>query len=252
MYLFYVDESGDPGDPSKAGATQNIVLAGAAIHEGQWAALAQKVDDLQTKYLPQLTEPVDVHCSEVRHGKGVLLGMQKDQREEFLEDFYQLVSSHPIGLTLFATVVHKPSLQPGEDPYERCLEDMTSRFDLFLRRQFAIGNPQKGLVVLDNTTLRARIAPLLGKWRRLGTRWAEIKNIIETTFFLDSRASRIVQIADFVASAVFQNYENGQAQYFSRIVRKLDRDPETAKIHGLRHITANRNCGCIACMQRIR
>lgn len=250
MYILYLDESGDPG--TRNSPTRHLVVSGAAIHEGQWDGLSQKLDEFQTLHFPALTEPVELHCGDARRGKKVFAGIPQEVRQAFLDEFYHLIGTHPLGLVLFGTIVEKAALGSGEHPYERALEDIFSRFDLFLKRQFALNNPQKGMVVIDNTTLRVRLAPLLDRWRRQGTRWSTIRNIIETTFFLDSRASRMVQIADFCASAVFQYYEHDDARAFNALVRKFDRDPETGKIHGLRHITRNSTCGCLACLQRLR
>jgi hypothetical protein len=243
----YIDESGDPGS-----GTKHLVIAGAAIHEGQWAAVAEKVDLLQAKFFPHLTEPAELHSYDLRHGVGLFTGMSREERERVASEFYGMIASHPIGLSLFATATHKPSLHPSESAYERALEDIYSRFDLFLRRMYALGNPQKGLVVIDNTTLRNRLMPLMDRWRREGTRWGASRNVIETTFFLESGSSRIIQVADFTASAVFQNYEFGRSADFNRIALKFDREPETGKIHGLRHIISrSERCGCIACLQRL-
>lgn len=214
--------------------------------------LVSKMDEFQTQHFPSLTEPVELHCHDTRHGKHLFAGISREKRLDFLDEFYGLIANHPMGVVLFATTIDKDALNPGEHPYERALEDIFSRFDLFLRRQFANNNPQKGIIVIDNTTLRNRLLPLLDRWRRQGTRWAAIRNIIETTFFLDSRASRLVQVADFCASAVFQYYERSDTRAFNMLVRKFDREMESGKIHGLRHITRNASCGCLACLQRLR
>jgi hypothetical protein len=51
-------------------------------------------------------------------------------------------------------------------------------------------------------------------FRTLGTRWGVIRNFAETPLFVDSRASRVVQLADHIAYAVFRRYNAGDAQYF--------------------------------------
>jgi len=250
LYVLYLDESGDPG--VNIGATKHLVVGGAAIHEGQWESLSRKLDEFQTQKFPSLTEPVELHCHDARQGKHLFAGISQENRVIFLDDFYGLIANHPMGVVLFATTIDKEALRPGEQPYERALEDIFSRFDLFLRRQFANSNPQKGIIVIDNTTLRTRLLPLLDRWRREGTRWAANRNIIETTFFLDSKASRLVQVADFCASAVFQYYERNDTRAFNMLVRKFDREIDTGKIPGLRHITRDSSCGCLACLQRLR
>lgn len=245
MYVFYIDESGDPGT-----GTRNFVLAAVGVHEGQWQSVAGKMDDLQTKYFPNLTEPIELHSYDARHGQGIFKGMPKEERQAFETELYDMIRAHPSGLVLFGIIIDKPSRPPDEAPYDRALEDLISRLDLSLKRRFAMGDPQKGTIVIDNTTLRDRLRPLFDRWRRQGTRWGATYNLIETIFFLESGSSRIVQIADFVAGAVFQSYEHGKSAAFQSIMRKFERDPDTGKIHGLRHVTSDRSCGCFACLQR--
>ena len=53
MYILYVDESGDGGtDP---GSSRHLVLAGVAIHAGQWRKFTRSLDTIQALHLPQAT-----------------------------------------------------------------------------------------------------------------------------------------------------------------------------------------------------
>ena len=80
--------------------------------------------------------------------------------------------------------------------------------------------------ILDKTTLRARrFSGCRSMFRTLGTRWARvIRHLADTPFFVDSHqpASRVIQLADHVAHAVFRRYEVGDTQYFDRIAHKFD------------------------------
>jgi hypothetical protein len=91
------------------------------------------------------------------------------------------------------------------------------RFDMFLGRRRASGDAQRGMIVLDETTRETSLQKLSSEFRKVGTRWGVLKNIADTPFFVDSRASRLVQIADHVAYAVFRRYNAGDAQYFDII-----------------------------------
>jgi len=76
-----------------------------------------------------------------------------------------------------------------------------------------------------------------------------LKNIADTPFFVDSRASRLVQIADHVAYAVFRRYNAGDARYFDIIGHRFDADDNV--IHGLAHKHVERYaCTCPACLSR--
>ena len=60
-----------------------------------------------------------------------------------------------------------------------------------------------------------------------------------TPFFVDSRASRLVQIADHVAYSVFRRYNSGDAHYFDIIAHRFDTVDNV--IHGLVHKHAERH-----------
>lgn len=84
---------------------------------------------------------------------------------------------------------------------EIAFEDLCSRFDIMLRRQ--PGN-HRGLIILDESTYETTLQGLARDFRTLGTRWNVIRNIVEVPLFVDSKASRCVQIADHVAYAVYR------------------------------------------------
>lgn len=250
MFLFYVDESGDPGDPRKVKTpTNNLVLSGFAIHEGQWRQLSGKMDDLQDKYFPGHSDLVEFHSYDARCGRKEFAKLSQEQRAELMGDVYSVIRTHKYGPVLFAVDIDKQTLPAGEHPYARAFEELYSRFDLFLKRKFAKGDPHKGILIFDNSSLRQRISKQVAEFHRIGTRWSPVENMIEAPFFLDSKITRVVQITDFVASAVFQYFENSDDTHLGRILPKFDR--ESGKIHGLVHITERDECACIACAQRL-
>lgn len=250
MYLFYVDESGDPGDPRSVNSpTNNLVLSGLAIHEGQWRLVAGKLDDLQEKYFPGQPDPIEFHCSDVRYGRESFSSLSEEDRADVMTDMYSIIRGHKHGPVLFAIDIDKQTLPVGQTPYARAFEELYSRFDLFLKRRFSKGDPQKGIIVFDNSSLRRRISDQVAEFHKFGTRWSPVENMIEVPFFLDSKTTRVVQMSDFVASAVFQYYENRDDAHLGSILRKFDR--EGGKIHGLVHITSDPTCACIACAQRL-
>jgi hypothetical protein len=55
--------------------------------------------------------------------------------------------------------------------------------------------------------------------------------LAEVPLFLDSKASRLIQLADLVAYAVFRNYERTDSQFYDVIRDRFDR--EGGVIHGL-------------------
>ena len=134
---------------------------------------------------------------------------------------------------------------------EIAFEDLCKRFDLFLERINANqdSDSQRGLLILDKTTYETTLQQLALKFRTLGTDWGVIQNIADTPLFVNSQASRVIQLADHVAYSVFRLYQASDTQYFNVIASRFD--SEEGKIHGLVHKERdNPTCMCIACYSR--
>jgi hypothetical protein len=132
---------------------------------------------------------------------------------------------------------------------EIAFEDLCSRFDLFLKRVHATGDRQRGLIILDKSSYETSLQNMAKNFRSFGTRWNVIRNLADTPVFIDSKASRLVQLADHIAYAVFRRYEVSDASYFDIIANRFDE--EDGRIHGLVHLHKNiANCMCVACMSK--
>jgi hypothetical protein len=76
-----------------------------------------------------------------------------------------------------------------------------------------------------------------------------LHNLQEVPLFVDSKASRLIQLADHVSYAVFRRYVAGDLNYFSVIEKHFD--AEGSKIHGLVHKQFYSDaCTCPACLSR--
>ena len=112
-----------------------------------------------------------------------------------------------------------------------------------------LANAYDSARAFDKSTYETTLQQMSVEFRTLGTSWGVIRNLADTPLFVDSRASRVIQLADHVAYAVFRRYQSGDTQYFDRIARKFD--SEDGIIHGLAHKElGNPHCMCIACLSR--
>jgi hypothetical protein len=152
-------------------------------------------------------------------------------------------------IVLFAAVIEKNALlrkYGGRvEPYEQAFEGLCTMFNLFLRKvQARQGSVQRGIIVFDEArpSLSRQIRTLLAKFQAGGSRWITINSLVETVFFFDSRTSRIMQLADFTAHAVYHWYETGDAQHLTAIQHKFDR--EGRRQHGLKcyPLECTKNC----------
>src|SRR5689334_20621133 len=144
MYLFYLDESGDPGPRGSS----HLVLAGAALTDVRWRNVYVQLDALIAKYFATFPRPREVHMAELRAGKGLYRTLTPQQRTQLTAEVCELATDLlPSEFRMFAVVAEKASWfadhpgKTGDDLYLNLFEDITSRFDLFLRRKHAEGAP---------------------------------------------------------------------------------------------------------------
>jgi hypothetical protein len=248
VYILYIDESGDGG--TNPGSSRHLVLAGVAIHEGQWRTLTRKLDAIQDSYFPQAGSPIEFHASEIRSGRNFFRSVGRPERTTLMNDVYGVISQVAgQRIVLFAAVIEKNALlrkYGGRvEPYEQAFEGLCTMFNLFLRKvQAKQGSVQRGIIVFDEArpSLSRQIRTLLAKFQAGGSRWTTINSLVETVFFFDSRTSRIMQLADFTAHAVYRWYETGDPYHLKAIQHKFDR--EGGKQHGLKcyPLECTKNC----------
>lgn len=174
--------------------------------------------------------------------------MRKPDRIEAIKNVLRVLSDARPGISVFACAVHKDSFSHS-DPIKVAFEDICRRFDRQLSRFYHANDNQRGLLILDNTYLKNHLRNLANDFNMLGTRWGPIKNIIECPLFLDSRASRLMQLADHVANAVYRRYEYGDTLFFDIFAHRIDSDGDT--LHSISHKHQSlTNCRCIACIRQ--
>lgn len=245
MHLLYLDDSGSPANQTE----DFFVLGGVSVFEAQASFITNELDKLAIGIDATNPHQVEFHASEIfsrrtppwkqmtkEEAKGVIKAVLK-----VLVDSYETARA-------FACAIHKASYV-GRDPIELAFEDLCSRFDRYLARLRNEGERHRGLIILDESSHETTLQTMARDFRTLGTKWGVIRNLADTPLFVDSRASRVIQLADHVAYAVFRRYNTGDTQYFDIIASKFDSDDNV--IHGLAHKQLNMpTCMCPACMSR--
>ncbi len=86
------------------------------------------------------------------------------------------------------------------------------------------------------------------RWRdrsyQKGTLWTKVSNIIETSLFVDSQLTSMVQIADVCAYALRRYLENNENELFDLIFQRADRIDTV--VVGVRHFSHS-GCKCKIC-----
>lgn len=229
MHLLYVDESGSVADPSQ----RYFVLAGVAVFERKTHWVEQDLNKIATRFSPESPHSIELHGSPMRSGREGWKAHQLPDRLKAIKDSLHdgVANHHPKGVRLFGAVVNKAALA-GEDPVVHAFEQICSRFDMYLRRLYTKHNdPQRGIMVFDKSSTEQRIQTLARDFKYAGHSWGTTQNYAEVPLFLDSKASRLIQLADLVAYALFRRYEHDDSSFFSEIEGCFD--AEGGVKHGL-------------------
>jgi len=228
MYLLYLDESGSVADAQQ----KYFVLSGLAVFERSTHWVEQELQNIAMRFDANDPMAVELHGSPMRSGRGKWRGFTIEDRITAMKDGLRIIANHyPRDLRLFGAVVRKSSLV-GTDPIEHAFEQVANRFDLYLRRlRMKYSDNQRGLIVFDKSSTEQRIQSLAREFKYVGHRWGTTKCYAEVPVFLDSRASRLIQLADLVAFAMFRRYEHGDGNFFD-IIRDCF-DSEGGVVHGL-------------------
>lgn len=246
MYLCYVDESGDPGP---RGST-HLVLVGIALFEGKWPSLRTDLERLVARYWTAPPFPTEIHVAEMRARKGAFRQLSRAQRTELERDLCNLANSLLSSeLRVFTVIADKTwwfarnTGKTGDDLYVELFEQLSSRFDLYLRRRHAEGAPSKGIIIADphkdqlSGALKAhQRSTLVG-----GNRWSLVYNVIETVFFLNSQESPGLQIADLFSYAVWRLVTADDRSLALALSDCFDREPPSSarnpgKWHGVKYL----------------
>lgn len=247
MHLLYLDESGNEGDP----ADRFFVLGGLSLFERQTYFLAEAIDAIQEKYFPN-HQPVTFHASEIRSGRGFWRKVSPEIRNGVLQDLVNaIVESPDRGRVLYAAAVEKSDQLWGEAAIEKATEEICRRFDLFLQKKFREENdPQRGLLVFSEGRFDARAKIWVRGFHKRGTSWGAIRNLADIPYFASPKESRLLQLADLVAHAVWLLYERRNAWLAERLIRLFGN--EQGVLHGLVHVRSGQlsDCECPACASR--
>lgn len=229
MHLLYIDESGSVADP----AQQFFVLAGVAAFERSTHWIEQKLNEIASRFAPADPHAIELHGSPMRSGREGWKSHAKQDRFDAIKDALRVGVAEQSAnkVRLFGAVVKKSSVI-GDDPVTLAFEQLSSRFDLFLKRRHNKHNDtQRGIMLFDKSSTEQRIQTLAREFKYTGHTWGKTSNYAEVPVFLDSKASRLIQLADLVAFALFRYYEHNDDSFYDVI--KDCFDTEGGVTHGL-------------------
>lgn len=269
MYLFFVDESGTHGD------SHAFVLGGMALHEDDAERLQTALDQLVIRHVgrvPVNLEEYELHAADMRNAKkpkdssrarpSTWAAVSRATRLTLLEDAYRLLAAFEpqdslqqpwlFGVVLDAKFRRDEPLVARE---RFAYEVLLNKFDLMLKKLRQENHrPNRGLVVHDRRVVAEQdIQSWVTGWRASAGDIGQLRNLADVPLFTDSRATRLIQVADLVAYALFRCYRpEPDRRYFDIIWDRFHRDAQ-GQLHGLVHFTPHFGsgaCQCQSCLAR--
>lgn len=212
MYLLYLDESGHSHDPS----SNFFVLAGFSVFERQTHWIEAAMNPIAARFNGANPASIEFHGSVMRAGREDWHGVSPADRVQALVDVLSLLGNQQLKLRVFASVIEK-SLVPQDQILHQSFENLASEFDKYLNAMYLKKNPQRGLVVFDKTDYEEKLQALSQLFKHQGHANGKLRNFAEVPLFLDSKASRLIQLADLIAYWVFRYFQSGDDRGFKLI-----------------------------------
>lgn len=243
MHLLYLDDSGSVNNASE----DYVVLAGISMYETQAYFLSRELDRIAETFDPNPSN-VEFHASEIyARRKAPWDKLTREDSVGVLKSVLRIVAESAASTQIFACAVHKKSY--SADGLHVAFEDLCQRFDTYLGKINAEGERQKGLLILDESSYETSLQEQTKNFRKIGTQYGSIRHLADIPFFVNSKASRIIQLADHIAYSIFRRYNLGDTQYFDIIAHKFFQSEGV--VHGLAHKSkTSPNCMCPACFSR--
>lgn len=246
MYLLYSDESGNVANPHDAA----FVVGGIAVHEDAVRPLAGEINNVLANFVGvKRAKGLEIHGSPLRRGR--------DGWESF-----SVAKRHALAHTLLELVVdweHKGSesiLEPfvvaidrnhSQSPMETAYGELLFAFDRYLRHGRRQGEPHNGVLVADRCTYERTLAAWVevarARYRRPQQDARRLYALAETPFFVDSQSTRLMQLADLIAHAIFRAYNGGDWRWAETLLPALVGGDNRRLVH----LTSDQSCSCAAC-----
>lgn len=247
MYLVYLDESGSPNGWNNG--QDHFVIGGIALHEGLIQQVSESLDEIQTRFFPDISVPIKFHATDVSRGFDRFRSLNEVQRRNLMDDVYGSFADIDLpGVASFAAAMHISSVVSADQALSDTFRGILQIVNSFLIPMNEGPSIEKGLLIIDdNPSTATKYRSLISELRRSGNQYGYLGNIVDIPYFSQSEDTRLLQLADFCAYAVFRYYERGDDQFLSKILHRFDRrSVDFHGVDGIKHLTA-RQCDCLAC-----
>lgn len=245
LYLLYADESGDLSGPD----SKVFVVGGIAVHEDAVRPLAGEINRTINRYVGRSAGVrLEVHGSPMRGGRGLWKPISPGRRHGLAHALLGHVNrwqhkGSGSEIQPFAVVIDRDHSQ---SPTETSYGELLFMFDLFLRDGRREGDPHNGILIADRSryerTLEAWVEVARARRSRPENDPRRLYALAETPFFVDSKSTRLMQIADLVAYSLYRGYNADDWAWANTVMPALLPSPVRFV-----HFTGDSTCECQAC-----
>ncbi|WP_321883169.1 DUF3800 domain-containing protein [Paraburkholderia bannensis] len=214
MYLAYLDDSGSPDDPN----SQFFVLGGIMLFERQTHWLESRINPIAARFEANGSYR-ELHAGPMRAAKDGWDKFSPVERAQAAADILRLLENKQSKVNVIAAVVEK-SMMKAEDILPYCYESLAACFDDWLAYRYQKhGEPARGIFILDRSksAVERNMQTLHRVFKHTGHTGGRLRNFAEVPMFLDSKASRLIQMADNVAYWIYRRYQALDARGFEII-----------------------------------
>lgn len=217
MYLFYFDESGDPGVNNSR--SDFFALGCLYIKVTQWDNALKRILEIR-KYLKEVLNVqlrAELKSTHIVNRRGPLAGSSHDRRRRMrafisiMKSISSLTDNPGLSSGVFAVGINKPRLKKNEPDFikGKAWEYALQRVDRFLAK-----NNSFGMIFFDQGYDR-EVIKLVRKMRRVNVvpgfygsnvRFdCKCERFVEDAIPKDSRESYFIQLADYIAYAAHRH-----------------------------------------------
>ncbi|WP_296649888.1 DUF3800 domain-containing protein [Paraburkholderia sp.] len=210
MYLSYLDESGTPGDKN----TNFFVLGGVTVFERQTHWLEREMDAIANRYQQKAGgHYLELHAAPMRNRKEGWdnANISPADRAQASADVLRLLQAPQIKVNVFAAVIEKSQMLRTADILPYCFEMLATKVDDFLAYKYQkYKEPARGIFVLDRKQAleEANMQALHHTFKHLGHGNGKLRNFAEVPMFIDSKATRLIQLADSICYWIYRRYQS--------------------------------------------
>lgn len=218
MYLLYVDESGSVDDPNN----DFFVLAGCCLFERRTHWVDEQLEKIANRFNTYFGDrQCELHGSPMFSGRdGWKHAASVSDRVQAVTDALHLLNHENRKIPIFVSIIEKSLFPDRTQIIPTAFKDVAFAFDNYLRNIYYNKNRenQRGIMIFDNSTSERMIQDLSYTYKHIGQGEGDkLKNFAEVPMFIDSKASRLIQLADLVAYWIYRYYQSHDNRGFNLI-----------------------------------